>query len=69
MKSLCSTIFGVPAAEFPHPEADWDGFLHMVENLNNHEPFLWNVKVKSPQRWIVIPKLKAKYQKKGCVIV
>eukprot|EP01034_Spumella_vulgaris_P028939 gene28939-35894_t len=62
LRRVCTYIYGGSVDTFPHPEADWNGFIAAVEHANTTVAKTWNPISQQPREWISVPALKATYQ-------
>ncbi len=60
--------YGGTEDNYPHPEADFPGFLSAVDRENKKLPAVWDPISKRPAAWIDPHKLK-KMKKGGCSVM
>ncbi len=54
---------------YPHPEADWPGFVAAITAANLKVPKVWNPITKKMDVWVDVAHLKSAYHKGGgCLI-
>jgi hypothetical protein len=61
--------FGGSVDHFPHPEADWKGFLSAVEQHNATTGQTWNPLSQQMRDWVNVPALKAAYKGGACCVL
>ena len=53
---------------YPHPQADFRGFLESIERQNKRLPQVWHPIDKVPRDWINVKRLKRMNPNPGCAI-
>jgi hypothetical protein len=60
--------YGGKIDDYPHPELEFDAFLHKIESKNASAGMVWDPIDKRDKHWIDTRKLTAAYGKHGCII-
>jgi hypothetical protein len=64
---LCCS-YGGKIDEYPHPELEFDAFLHKIESKNAAAGTTWDPIDRRDKHWIDTKKLTSAYGKGGCSI-
>ena len=68
MRGIMATLFGGNTRDYPHPEVDFEGLVHLIKEKMDREPTIWSPKTKKLVSWVNLGQLKKKYTKGGCVV-
>lgn len=69
VRQISIVIYGNTAVRFPHPVADWDGFIAALQNENKTAPKVWNLFENRLKDWIDTKQLTHEYHGGGCCII
>lgn len=53
---------------YPHPEADFNAFVNVIQTANGRTGTVWSPKEKANREWVNVKKLKSGGGGGGCVI-
>lgn len=68
IRRMCTIIFGGYIEDYPHPEADFAGFLAVIQKNNNSLSKVWNPISQRMTDWINIAQLKSVGKKGSCTL-
>ena len=65
---LAALVLGPAAADLPHPELDWKGFLQGIEAAQQGL-YTWDPKRRAMKPWFDVRKMHKVYKGGGCVVM
>ena len=67
-RSFIAAVLGGKAADYPHPELDFQGLVAKIEQMQAEQEPIWDPLRSKFLPWIDLKKLNSAYNPKGCVL-